>query len=66
MKALGVTDHRYLGGFKNYRDSGMQWHPEGHAVPADDVHANAFWNADLLEAASTSSRSSARCDRRCW
>ena len=52
MKALGVTDHRYLGGFKNYRDSGMQWHPEGHAVPADDVHANAFWNADLLEAAS--------------
>ena len=26
MKALGVTDHRYLGGFKRYRDSGMQWH----------------------------------------
>src|SRR6478672_1680338 len=51
MKALGVTDHRYLGGFKRYRDSGMQWHPDGHAVPADDVHANAFWNADLTEAA---------------
>ena len=51
MKALGVTDHRYLGGFGRYRDSGMQWHPDGHAIPADDVHANAFWNADLTEAA---------------
>jgi N-acetyl-1-D-myo-inositol-2-amino-2-deoxy-alpha-D-glucopyranoside deacetylase len=52
MKALGVTDYRYLGGFKRYRDSGMQWHADGHAVAADDVHANAFWNADLTEAAS--------------
>ncbi len=52
MKALGVTDYRHLGGFKRYRDSGMQWHADGHAVPADDVHANAFWNADLTEAAS--------------
>jgi len=52
MKALGVTDYRYLGGFGRYRDSGMQWHADGHAVPADDVHANAFWNADLTEAAS--------------
>ena len=52
MKALGVTDHRYLGGFKRYRDSGMQWHADGHAVAADDVHENAFWNADLTEAAS--------------
>jgi N-acetyl-1-D-myo-inositol-2-amino-2-deoxy-alpha-D-glucopyranoside deacetylase len=51
MKALAVTDYRYLGGFKRYRDSGMQWHADGHAVPADDVHANAFWNADLTEAA---------------
>jgi N-acetyl-1-D-myo-inositol-2-amino-2-deoxy-alpha-D-glucopyranoside deacetylase len=51
MKALGVTDHRYLGGFGRYRDSGMQWHEDGHAVPADEVHANAFWNADLTEAA---------------
>jgi N-acetyl-1-D-myo-inositol-2-amino-2-deoxy-alpha-D-glucopyranoside deacetylase len=51
LKALGVTDHRYLGGFKRYRDSGMQWHADGHAVPADDVHENAFWNADLTEAA---------------
>jgi N-acetyl-1-D-myo-inositol-2-amino-2-deoxy-alpha-D-glucopyranoside deacetylase len=51
MKELGVTDHRYLGGFQTYRDSGMQWHEDGHAIPADDVHANAFWNADLTEAA---------------
>ncbi len=51
MKALGVTDYRHLGGFKRYRDSGMQWHADGHAVPADSVHENAFWNADLTEAA---------------
>ena len=51
MKALGVTDYRYLGGFKRYRDSGMKWHADGHAVPSDVVHENAFWNADLTEAA---------------
>jgi N-acetyl-1-D-myo-inositol-2-amino-2-deoxy-alpha-D-glucopyranoside deacetylase len=52
MKELGVTDHRYLGGFKRYRDSGMQWHEDGHAIPADTIHENAFWHADLTEAAS--------------
>ena len=51
MEALGVTDHRYLGGFGTYRDSGMKWHEDGHAVPADDIHENAFWHADLTEAA---------------
>ncbi|MCZ4497594.1 MAG: LmbE family protein [Marmoricola sp.] len=56
MAELGVTDHRYLGGFGAYRDSGMQWAPEGHphagaAIPADTIHENAFWNADLTEAA---------------
>ncbi len=51
MKELGVTDHRFLGGFGTYRDSGMQWHADGYAIPADDTHANAFWNADLREAA---------------
>jgi N-acetyl-1-D-myo-inositol-2-amino-2-deoxy-alpha-D-glucopyranoside deacetylase len=51
MKVLGVTDHRYLGGFGRYRDSGMKWHEDGHAIPADDLHENAFWNADLTEAA---------------
>jgi N-acetyl-1-D-myo-inositol-2-amino-2-deoxy-alpha-D-glucopyranoside deacetylase len=51
MKELGVTDHRFLGGFGTYRDSGMKWHEDGHAVAADEVHDNAFWNADLTEAA---------------
>jgi len=51
MAALGVTDYRYLGGFGTYRDSGMKWHDDGFAIPADDVHDNAFWNADLTEAA---------------
>ncbi len=51
MKELGVSDHRFLGGFGRYRDSGMQWHPDGYAIPGDDIHANAFWRADLTEAA---------------
>src|SRR5690349_12806684 len=54
MAALGVTDHRFLGGFGAYRDSGMQWHADGHAVGDPEVlarHSNAFWNADLTEAA---------------
>lgn len=51
MAALGVTDHRFLGGFGRFRDSGMKWHEEGYAIPADDVSPNAFWNADLTEAA---------------
>ncbi|MEZ0578353.1 N-acetyl-1-D-myo-inositol-2-amino-2-deoxy-alpha-D-glucopyranoside deacetylase [Nocardioides sp. MH1] len=52
MRELGVTDHRFLGGFGTYRDSGMKWHEDGHAIAADEVHENAFWNADLTEAAS--------------
>jgi N-acetyl-1-D-myo-inositol-2-amino-2-deoxy-alpha-D-glucopyranoside deacetylase len=51
MKALGVSDHRWLGGFGTYRDSGMQWHPDGYAIAADTVHDNAFWHADLTAAA---------------
>jgi len=51
MRELGVSDHRFLGGFGTYRDSGMKWHPEGHAVAADEIHPNAFWRADLTEAA---------------
>jgi N-acetyl-1-D-myo-inositol-2-amino-2-deoxy-alpha-D-glucopyranoside deacetylase len=51
MVALGITDHRFLGGFGTYRDSGMKWHEDGHAVAADDIHDNAFWHADLTEAA---------------
>ena len=56
MKALGVTDHRWLGGFQRYRDSGMKWHEDGYAIPADapangQGHDNTFWYADLTEAA---------------
>ncbi|GGO71385.1 N-acetyl-1-D-myo-inositol-2-amino-2-deoxy-alpha-D-glucopyranoside deacetylase [Nocardioides deserti] len=54
MAELGVTDHRWLGGFGTYRDSGMAWHADGHAVGDPEViakHPNAFWNADLTEAA---------------
>lgn len=51
MVELGVTDHRFLGGFGTYRDSGMVWHEDGHAVAGDIVHDNAFWRADLTEAA---------------
>jgi N-acetyl-1-D-myo-inositol-2-amino-2-deoxy-alpha-D-glucopyranoside deacetylase len=51
MGILGVTDHRYLGGFGRYRDSGMVWHEDGHATIGPDVPANAFWLADLAEAA---------------
>lgn len=51
MAALGVTDHRWLGGFGAFHDSGMAWHPDGHAVAAEVVPDNAFWNADLREAA---------------
>ncbi|MBD8870321.1 N-acetyl-1-D-myo-inositol-2-amino-2-deoxy-alpha-D-glucopyranoside deacetylase [Nocardioides donggukensis] len=51
MALLGVRDHRFLGGFGHYRDSGMKWHDDGHAVAADEVHDNAFWRADLTDAA---------------
>jgi N-acetyl-1-D-myo-inositol-2-amino-2-deoxy-alpha-D-glucopyranoside deacetylase len=51
LAALGVTDHRWLGGFQTYRDSGMKWHEDGYAIPADSIHDNAFWYADLTEAA---------------
>ena len=51
MKELGVTDHRFLGGFGRFRDSGMKWHEDGHAIAADDTDEDAFANADLTEAA---------------
>ena len=51
MRVLGVTDHRFLGGFGAFRDSGMKWHEDGHAIPADETHDDAFWNVDLTEAA---------------
>ena len=51
MAVLGVTDHRFLGGFGRFHDSGMAWHEDGHAVAGEFVPDNAFWNADLTEAA---------------
>lgn len=43
MFALGVKDHRFLGGFGTYRDSGMM------GMPSND-RPDCFWQADLLEA----------------
>ena len=51
MAVLGVTDHRFLGGFGRFHDSGMAWHEDGHAVAAESLPDNAFWTADLNEAA---------------
>lgn len=42
--ALGVSDHRFLGGAGRYRDSGMMG-------LATNEHPRAFWQADLDEAA---------------
>jgi N-acetyl-1-D-myo-inositol-2-amino-2-deoxy-alpha-D-glucopyranoside deacetylase len=42
--ALGVTDHRFLGGAGRYRDSGMM------GLDTND-HPRAFWRADLDQAA---------------
>jgi N-acetyl-1-D-myo-inositol-2-amino-2-deoxy-alpha-D-glucopyranoside deacetylase len=44
MEALGVRDHRFLGGPGRYRDSGMM------GLPTND-RPDAFWQADLDEAA---------------
>ena len=51
MRILGVTDHRFLGGFGHFRDSGMEWHDDGYAIPGRHVPENAFWHADLTTAA---------------
>ena len=51
MKELGVTDYRLLGGEGCYRDTGMAWHEEGHAVAGEEVRDDTFWRADLTEAA---------------
>jgi N-acetyl-1-D-myo-inositol-2-amino-2-deoxy-alpha-D-glucopyranoside deacetylase len=42
-RALGVSDHRFLGGPGRWRDSGMMGSPANQ-------HADAFWNADMVEA----------------
>jgi N-acetyl-1-D-myo-inositol-2-amino-2-deoxy-alpha-D-glucopyranoside deacetylase len=44
MEALGVSDHRFLGGPGRFRDSGMM------GLPTND-RPDTFWQADLDEAA---------------
>lgn len=51
MKALGVTDHRLLGGAGAYRDTGMIYTESGAAGVPQTVGSDTFWRADLLEAA---------------
>jgi N-acetyl-1-D-myo-inositol-2-amino-2-deoxy-alpha-D-glucopyranoside deacetylase len=51
MAALGVPDHRMLGGPGRFRDSGMVWDPSGRAAAPAHLRTGAFWSADLREAA---------------
>lgn len=51
MRELGVTDHRFLGGFGRFRDSGMAWAPDGTATAADTSRDDTFLAADLKVAA---------------
>jgi N-acetyl-1-D-myo-inositol-2-amino-2-deoxy-alpha-D-glucopyranoside deacetylase len=44
MKALGVSDHRFLGGSGRYRDSGMMGAPQ-------NARPECFWRAEVDEAA---------------
>lgn len=58
MRRLGVTDHRFLGSEgartqglppRPYRDSGMEWGPDGTPVPVPDLHPAAFCAAAFGE-----------------
>jgi N-acetyl-1-D-myo-inositol-2-amino-2-deoxy-alpha-D-glucopyranoside deacetylase len=51
MKALGVSDYRYLGGPGRFRDTGMATDSTGLAIPPDEVRPDTFWAADLNVAA---------------
>src|SRR5215207_9561360 len=51
MAELGVTDHRFLGGPGRYRDTGMADGQNGWAMPPAQVRPDAFWLADLRDAA---------------
>ena len=51
MAELGVTDHRFLGGPGRYRDSGMADAGNGRATARAETRPDAFWCADLREAA---------------
>ncbi|GAB3698765.1 N-acetyl-1-D-myo-inositol-2-amino-2-deoxy-alpha-D -glucopyranoside deacetylase [Mariniluteicoccus flavus] len=51
MEELGVTDYLRLGGDHRFRDSGMRYGENGEVLPADTLHDDCFWRADLLAAA---------------
>lgn len=51
LELVGVTDHVFLGGAGTYHDSGMTTDELGRAAVPDEMPDNAFWKADLLEAA---------------
>lgn len=59
LEALGVTDHLWLGrgatapasGEQTFRDSGMQWGPDGRAMAADTVLPGSFSRAPLPQLA---------------
>lgn len=51
MAELGVTDYLRLGHDGKYRDSGMAVDEQGRPIPVPDPHPDAFWEADLREAA---------------
>lgn len=47
--ALGVTDHRFLGGIGGWRDSGMRWEKPGQAGALPSTHPRAFATGDMAE-----------------
>jgi N-acetyl-1-D-myo-inositol-2-amino-2-deoxy-alpha-D-glucopyranoside deacetylase len=51
MKALGVTDFRFLGGPGRFRDTGMATLDTGLAALPEIVRPDTFWAADLTVAA---------------
>ncbi len=51
MHHMGLTDQVFLGGAGKYHDTGMDRSPDGNVIVPDITPRNAFWHADLLEAA---------------
>lgn len=51
MAVLGVTDHRFLAGPGELRDSGMAYDERGQAIGRAEVRPDTFWVADLLASA---------------
>ncbi|MEJ7707810.1 MAG: N-acetyl-1-D-myo-inositol-2-amino-2-deoxy-alpha-D-glucopyranoside deacetylase [Nocardioidaceae bacterium] len=50
MRALGVTDSRFLGGAGRFRDTGMAYDERGFAISPEQIRDDTFWAADLTEA----------------